>query len=276
MSHEGWTTLGAADPSQLSEARLQLHYATQLVAAVGDALAPKQDDDGQSSLRWDPLQRLFLGTTIESGRPLRVAINPETLKLLIVETAGVAKVFALDGHTLDEALEWLRNVLGSESIALRKYDEPLPDHPLAHGGRFNATHEKGGKVHRAELVHYYGNTHWLLEKLIGRGKSSQVRLWPHHFDLAATITLQGEGKSLGIGVSPGDKYYNQPYWYATPSPAPDPAALPDLAGDGQWHTNEWTGAVLTAADLLSEGRLQLNQVREFFGSVAAFSGTKLG
>jgi hypothetical protein len=36
------------------------------------------------------------------------------------------------------------------------------------------------------------------------------------------------------------------YWYVTPRPYPDAAALPPLPGPGAWHTEGWTGAVLSS------------------------------
>jgi hypothetical protein len=82
-----------------------------------------------------------------------------------------------------------------------------------------------------------------------------VRCWPHHFDIAILVGLeQGDpehARSIGIGLSPGDDYYAQPYVYACPYPKPDTADLPALPPGGRWHTREFFGAVATASDLLA-------------------------
>jgi hypothetical protein len=70
------------------------------------------------------------------------------------------------------------------------------------------------------------------------------------------ITLDADAdpekaRSIGIGLSPGDGSYDQPYFYVTPWPYPDAAVLPTLEAGVEWHTTGWTGAVLTADRLIS-------------------------
>ena len=82
---------------------------------------------------------------------------------------------------------------------------------------------------------------------------SPVRCWPHHFDIATLVALE-EGhaaRSIGIGVSPGDDYYAQPYLYLSPYPKPDTEDLPQLPPGGRWHTKDFFGAVATATDILA-------------------------
>ena len=58
------------------------------------------------------------------------------------------------------------------------------------------------------------------------------------------------GKTVGVGLEPGDAYYDEPYFYVTASPRPPAAAATaPLAGDGSWHTHEWVGAVLPGSRL---------------------------
>ena len=87
-----------------------------------------------------------------------------------------------------------------------------------------------------------------------------MRLWPHHFDIATLWTLDAgvdaeEARSVGMGLSPGDGTYAQPYWYVTPWPYPQATAeeLPPLPA-GRWHAEArnggWTGAVLLGEELV--------------------------
>jgi hypothetical protein len=82
-----------------------------------------------------------------------------------------------------------------------------------------------------------------------------VRCWPHHFDIAILVGLE-EGhaesaRSIGIGVSPGDEYYAEPYAYVSPYPRPDVSGLPALPPGGRWHTRDFFAAVATASDILA-------------------------
>ena len=54
-----WETLGAVDPRDLTEARLQLHWAAQAAAAVGKQLVPHQPDYGEQSFQWQAGPRAF-------------------------------------------------------------------------------------------------------------------------------------------------------------------------------------------------------------------------
>ncbi|NNE17483.1 MAG: hypothetical protein HKN10_03295, partial [Myxococcales bacterium] len=60
-----------------------------------------------------------------------------------------------------------------------------------------------------------------------------------------------EARSIGVGFSPGDGSYDQPYFYVTPWPYPEASSLPRLTKGAEWHRSGWTGAVLTAERLLS-------------------------
>ena len=97
--------------------------------------------------------------------------------------------------------------------------------------------------------------------------SSPVRCWPHHFDIASLITLDPDvdaeqARSIGVGLSPGDGSYDQPYFYVTPWPYPAVQTLPALGSFGAWHTEGWTGAILTAETIIPSAD-QETVVREF-------------
>ena len=89
-----------------------------------------------------------------------------------------------------------------------------------------------------------------------RSNASEVRCWPHHFDIATVANLgprngnegSDQARSIGIGVSPGDEHYAQPYAYVSPSPRFD--RLPDPPKPGRWHTDGFFGAVATGDAIL--------------------------
>jgi hypothetical protein len=82
-----------------------------------------------------------------------------------------------------------------------------------------------------------------------------VRGWPHHFDLATSISFPAKAAdttaSMGVGLEPGDGYYDEPYFYVTIDPKPDEAALPPLPSLGHWHTKDFVGAVAPARKILA-------------------------
>jgi hypothetical protein len=96
--------------------------------------------------------------------------------------------------------------------------------------------------------------------------ASDVRCWPHHFDLATLISFPTRGTDvigyLGAGLSPGDGYYDEPYFYVSVSPKPDSAALPRVPKLGHWHTYEFTAAVAPAHQIVAANN-QKDEVDEF-------------
>jgi hypothetical protein len=88
-----------------------------------------------------------------------------------------------------------------------------------------------------------------------------VRCWPHHFDLDTLVTI-APGRTTGVGFSPGDDFYNEPYFYVSLYPGPDGASLPPLPAIGRWHTMPFTAAIATARRIV-EAKDQKREVEGF-------------
>jgi hypothetical protein len=215
----------------LVPARLELHYAAQIVAASADAWLPERADDGHTAMTWK--------TPIMLGEPspteVRIGIRAVDFAVVAYHD-GELSTLSLAGKTLAEAMAWADEQFGTpRGIAMRAYD--MPASPLAIGGHF-----VGHEPELAELARWYDLGLAVLGTVVA---PTELEIWPHHFDLGAIIVLDGT-RQIGIGLSPGDRYYAEPYFYVTPSPRVD-KPLPALAGGGVWRTDEWTGAVLTAS-----------------------------
>lgn len=249
-----WQLIGGADPTTLTDARLQLHHALQVIVSAPISFLPAKPDDSHTNLEW--LSNLAaLGTTWLTGpKRIRFALQPAELALLAIDADGRAARYALDGHTIDEAVAWLRAAAanaGYDGAALttkKHYEIPL--HRVAAGRPFAFEPREAF----AELGRYYANAHDLTSHVAAkRGGASAPRCWPHHFDLATLITLSeapGRGpRTVGVGLSPGDDSYAQPYFYVGPYPHPPVERLQPLTL-GSWHTQGWVGAVLRGSDIL--------------------------
>jgi hypothetical protein len=252
-----WKTLGAVAPTELVDARLQLHHAAQVVASAGLTFLAPEPDDSHPNLGWvDSLGALV-------GRPLPTAdaqlgLRVADLSLLLVDQRGVVSdELALDGKKLDDAYAWLAEMttragadLPAAGISRVAYE--IPNHPTGTGAAFSCEPAESF----AELARWFANGHDALVELTARVPgASDVRCWPHHLDLGSLAVLAtdadgGLAKSIGLGLSPGDGDYAEPYWYVSPWPYPEPAALPALAVDGHWHTEAYTSAILTGSALL--------------------------
>ncbi len=269
-----WQTISRIITDTLINSRVQLHYAIQFIAATGAALAEPLPDYSHTSLAWNPALEVFVGTAIQTTQPFQVALMPVSLTLVLLNQQGEAiAALPLHGKTMAEGLTWLQQEsakLGADANKIVFLDYPpndFPDHPLAHGDTFDATQTPTLQ----ELTDYYANTYGQLQDMIATVEdATAVRIWPHHFDMATLIMLPGmrDGIPLtvGVGLSPGDTSYDEPYWYVSPYPYPDTTHLPGLEGEGFWHTQSWVGAVLKASQLAQTAEAQQNQLKAFLHS----------
>ena len=215
-----WQTLGSVAPRKLVDARLQLHWAAQVLGAAADGYLPHQNDDSHTAMDWR--DGALVGKT---GVALRVHA---------FELVAAGQTLALDGTTLDAAMEWTSARLGGgRKIHVRDYEMPM--HPV---GTDRARFQRAPIADAlAELARYYANASELLAAY------APCVVWPHHFDLGGTMSVGG-AREIGIGLSPGDRYYAEPYLYVTPPQIKPGTTMPALAGGGHWST-QFVGAVLT-------------------------------
>ncbi len=272
-----WTRVGTVPPAALVDARLQLHHAAQIAVSVAISYLAARPDDSHTALSWIAPLRALATEPIPATRPLRIALRVEDLTLQVIDEPGVAtRSFALPGHTVADAHAWLGEVLAQAALdparlTARKH-YTIPSHPVMSGAAFSP-----GAAELRELANYWSNAAGLLAALAYATDGSGPALtWPHHFDVATLIQLPGAGgRTIGVGQSPGDDSYAEPYWYVGPYPYPPITALPPLAGSGHWHTKGWVGAALPASDYVSASD-QRSQVTAFIDSAVSASRQLLG
>ncbi len=280
-SNSSWEQLGAVPTAELIQARLTLHWAAQVPAAFGAALVSEQADFGHVALDWNGGLGALVTGAAEGAGGSRAGLRLRDLTLLHLNPSQqVVDELPLHGKTLDNAMSWLttslREHLGSQlPRPLERPSHELPAHDAAEGGPLRLVPIAAFE----ELGRWFGNAARLLQSVrIGLDNSARVRCWPHHFDIASLVTLDPnksaeEARSFGIGLSPGDAAYPEPYWYVTPWPYPPSDSLPALDGGGGWHTEGWTGATLPGSEIdrKASADAQLEQVRAFLRSGIAAS-----
>ncbi|MDJ0597003.1 MAG: hypothetical protein QNJ72_44765, partial [Pleurocapsa sp. MO_226.B13] len=225
-----WKKLGNINPQSLTATRLQLHYAIQFMAAVGNFLTEPQPDFSHASLTWNSELNVFVSGIVATENPFQVALEPVNLTSLILDINGNKLAeFSLSQKTMNEGMNWLKQTIAPLTADITKltfvsYPDDFPHHPLAN----SATFEDISEAQRQELTAYFANSNLVLPAVAASIEgASPVRIWPHHFDIATLISLsyiqKEEVVSIGVGMSPGDSSYDEPYWYITPWPYPDTA-----------------------------------------------------
>jgi len=264
--------------ASLIDARLQAHHAAQFATAAGISYLPHQADDSHTNLEWLPQLEALASHIIPGASPFRIALRISDLTLLIVDSSGVAtSSFALDGRTVADAATWLRARLNDLGADGRRYTLTrhyvIPVHPVGNGAAFDTTEDEAFE----QLAAWYACAAEELTTIRASNGATEVRCWPHHFDIAVLIE-PGAGQSIGVGLEPGDGDYDEPYFYVNIHPAPSPDALDALderlSGNGRWHTRGWIGAVVTGSRITADSG-QRTQIRQFLESAIAIGRSLL-
>lgn len=236
-------------PTALAAARALAHRAAQWPARAAWANLAAAPDDSHTSLAWDPDMAALLGQPLDGARVgLRVAVHE-----LVFATQSRCDAFPLTGKPDAQVGEWLDGKLAAQGL------EPASGTKLPYEMPTAFFAQAADETRRfPTLALWFAAAAELLEELrrkYARFKPGPgpVRCWPHDFDIAILVALE-EGdaaRSIGIGLSPGDHHYAQPYLYLSPHPKPDTESLPALPPGGRWHTKDFFGAVATGTDLLA-------------------------
>ena len=263
-----WAAIDPAVIGAVADARVQVHHAAQFPSAFGISFLAHARDDSHTNLAWDAANGALASGRIP-GSDIAVALQVAELAVLVLVGAKLHATIPLAGRTTDEVATPLRSAISAAGadgtrFTLRRHFE-IPDHPVAHGARFNAT-----PAHCAQLAHVFADGDLLLGDIARTPRGgSAVRCWPHHFDIATLLNFPG-GRSNSIGLSAGDHFYEAPYAYVNVHPATAGSAKAEpLQGEGSWHTDGWVGAVLPLTRLSADAGAQEAQLRAFYATAAA-------
>ena len=229
----------------------------QWLARAARAYLQPRPDDGHTSLGWIDTLNGLVTHPLEDGTRLWLNVADFTLSW---GDDKDAVSFILGGRTDDQVRQWLGEQAAKRGLDAVALDAPapyaLPLDVLARGGTYDAVSFSDGF---AELAAWFANA----DISLGRIRAditkreldvSEVRCWPHHFDLAILISFRARNGAtgyVGAGLSPGDEYYDEPYFYVSMYPRPDTATLPQLPELGHWHTHEFAAAVAPAHRILA-------------------------
>ena len=280
---DAWDELGQTDLKALAEARLQAHHALQWPARAARAFIEPRPDDSHTSLSWDQGRQTLNTQKLPNGEAL--ALRLTGLTLLWYDREGIGSQFPLDGVRDADAGAWIAQQLHGAGYDPSRLQEPpayeIPACSVSTGAPYAVGENEAAF---RELTAWFASADTVLESVVHamsalRPGPSPVRCWPHHFDIASLIYLDEgeteERRSIGVGFSPGDETYAEPYYYVTPWPYPDAARLPKLPPAGRWHTDGYVAAIATASRVQEMGVKRL-AVLDFLQSAIARSRDLLG
>ena len=125
----------------------------------------------------------------------------------------------------------------------------IPSHPVGESAPFDASAPQAFD----ELSAWFSDSAQLLEPIVAPNpNAAPVRCWPHHFDIA-TILEVAPGKTVGVGMEPGDVVLRRAVLLREHVSVSGAAPTSTLPG-GTWHSREWIGAVLPGSRLGRDGQ----------------------
>jgi hypothetical protein len=258
MSEPGWRDVGRGAPEQLAQARMLAHYGAQWLARAARAYVAPRPNDEHTNLGWDHALAALTTHTLPDGSVLGLRI-PDLSLVLRTGQGGSSPAIGLGGKRDPDVRRELGALLAARGLDAAALDAPspyeMPAHPVGSGAAYAVD---GLAAALAELAAWYAGADRALgaerTRVVARGIAAPpVRCWPHHFDVD-TLLAFGSPKPdrwVGIGFSPGDHHYEEPYFYVSIYPAPDVATLPALPRIGHWHSHEFTAAVATRSTIVA-------------------------
>jgi len=277
-----WRRLDPVPFDEIGKARDIVHEAIQFVASTGISYVQKRHDDSHTNCEWSRSLKSFVGNVFGKENKICLGLNVSELKLILLnENWTIIEEILLNDKSKDDVMFWLEKNLKNSGLNFdqftldKHYD--IPTKKVFEGGKFKVENKQA--LH--ELSDYYANADLIFREYIFElTNAAPVRCWPHHFDLATLLNIAEERlQSIGIGMSPGDKNNNEPYFYVTMWPYPDleKISLSDLL-IGKWNIKDWIGASLTASEIIknTDEQSQSEIVTDFIiNSVSAIKKTLL-
>jgi len=181
----------------------------QWLARAARAYVPPQPDDGHTNLGWDDTLDGFTARRLKNRTLLSLKIADLTLVLHGDDerTAGIQS-FSLNGRTDAQARQWLGEQRGARGLDAHALDAPapyeLPAHAVTQGAAYGVADVADAL---RELSTWFANAELSLvriqRQMVGRKlAASDVRCWPHHFDLATLVSFPArDADAIGyVGV----------------------------------------------------------------------------
>lgn len=220
-----------------------LHIAAQYLAAAGKSFTTAKEDDSHTNLGWaNEYNEIRTWPLSKNGEQL--ALNYPSFSLVWIDQDTRAEL-SLAGKSHQHIVSWIsdqaqKSGLDKEYEFKLHYELPYPfpndDFKFGHVNleEFSIT---------TELIRLGYFT--LKDALEDFGLESEIRVWPHHFDLGAYAFVNDE-LALGMGLAIPDDKIQDFYFYISAYKGEESVETKDFKEltYGQWQTAEWKAATL--------------------------------
>lgn len=252
--------------NNLNEADRCLHSLAQLIALTGTNALPNQADDRQANLGWNPDRQWLEGRPFTGhGQLLRLVIDLPTFSLQFVNADDeLIAQFRVEHKTPTDALNWWQTHMAAWEIATTKpVNYALKPPPVPSGDLYNRP------AGLTDWANWRTKANQQLTRLNEfSGLTSDIRIWPHHFDTGVYYAFPdetgNEQAAIWAGYAIADAVCSEPYFYISgysrPRPIDFTKATPLPIGD--WLVRpDWQGACLPVSSVTSS---ESHEITSFF------------
>lgn len=246
-----------AQTDLLNEADRTLHSLAQLLALTGTNCLPTQPDDSQANLTFNADTQRLEGRWFEINGQLRqLVIDLPDFSLYVVDGAGVPVAsFTTEGQTPMQAMDgWQAMMRGWQINATKplSYELPIPSEtPYTRPAGLPDWADWRTKANHA-----------LVALNTKSGQTSDVRIWPHHFDTGVYYSFPDEAgaerAAIWAGLAIADTVCPEPYFYLSgydTKNAIDFNAAPSLTTGQFLALPDWKGACLPVSAVQDSGQI---------------------
>lgn len=244
----------SVDVKSLAPARLLCHLACQWPSKAARANLAAESDDSHSNLGWHGDHQALVSHFLDPERHLQLGFGFSNQSLLWLVNDTVQDSLSLHSATETSAKDWVDSRL--ESAKLQTTEHAVMPYDLNIEARYSEFATLGAGA--AVLGEWYDYGLQGMQALVEQHRPvcvvpPSVRCWPHHFDLGALFVLEAgdpeTARSIGVGLSPGDESFHEPYFYCSPYPAPDVEALRPPVAPVFWNSHGFVSLILRSSDL---------------------------
>lgn len=246
------------NPELLGEARQQAHYAALWLDRISRSYVPARPDDSHLGLTWSFNDQAMLTQYLPNNSAFGLVLSE--LVIFCVHPDGYSQEIILDGKSDSDIKEWIGDQLDNMGLSPDELEKKLPYSLEGLAPEDDAAYDTiDTAISLQELSLWYDDAQKVLihlaRSITDRSvKLSNIIIRPQQFDISIQIHLRTTKPDyhpvIWIGMSPGDKNYNQPYFYVTPWPFLMPFSLPELPLLGHWHMQGYVGAVALGSRII--------------------------
>ena len=228
-----------------------LHRGAQYLSAAGSSFLEIRSDDSQASLDWNANHKRLESRSLNDDA-LRLAWDYPTSSLQWLKSGSTVSNFVVIGRTHAEVCEWL-TTSSQESVPGRTYQKrPRYELPFnANDDHYRYVSPDADEVNA--IIELMSESREVQAQFLDdAGLNTEVRVWPHHFDMGFYVEI-GEGLFMGAGLAIPDSLEGDWYYYVSGWRDGNPVIASELPAliTGAWHKH-WNGATLKATGVIPE------------------------